>query len=146
MHWPEALHVDGPVYTSVTQVSAAHWVPEGYLRHAIAPSHFPSVEHIAAVRSRQVLRGSALPAGVAVQRPVAQLRHAPAQAVLQQMPGPPIVSLTQCWFAQSESREQGWPSTIVPQVPFAMQATPVLQSVAMVAVVQRVLQVPFEHW
>jgi hypothetical protein len=75
----------------------------------------PSVEHIAAVRSLQVVCGSAPPAATEVQVPsepeIAQLRQAPVQVVAQQTPS------AQCPFTQSASAVQVWPSTFLPQVP-----------------------------
>jgi hypothetical protein len=105
------------------QLSGAQMVPVGYFRQAPAPSHLPSVEHIAAVRSLQVPLGSAPPAAMDVQVPsepeTAQLRQAPVQVVAQQIPLalPPPLPPTQCPFTQSASAAQVWPSTFFPQVP-----------------------------
>jgi hypothetical protein len=143
MHWPDALHVDGPVYTSARHDSGAHTVVfAGYLRQAPAPSHFPSVPQLAAVMSTQMLCGSAEPAVVSVHRPVEQVRQAPVQTVLQHTPGPPATSATQCRFWQSSLAAQGCPSTFGPQLPLASHAMPSAQSAL---VVQRELQVPFAH-
>ena len=87
---------------SLTQVSGAQTVvPAGYFRQAPAPSHFPSVEHIAGVKSAQVPRGSAAPLATRVHFPCevpdsAQLRQAPVHAVLQQTPSAVAMSRTQC--------------------------------------------------
>ena len=124
-----------------TQVSGAQTVvPAGYFRHAPAPSHLPSVEHMAVPRSRQVPRGSLAPTATRVQRPRAvpdnaQLRHAPVHAVLQQTPS------TQCWFWQSVSAVQDSPSTKVPQL-LPVQAMP---GAHMATVVHEVSQAPFSH-
>lgn len=132
MHWPEALQVDGPVYTSAVQVSAAQTVvPAGYLRQPPAPSHLPSVPQVEAPISRHIVRGSAAPATDIVHLPTepasAQLRHAPVHAVLQQTPS------TQCWFKQSPSMEQACPSTLGPQLPVATtHAWPSAQSALVV--------------
>ena len=87
----------------------------GYFRQAPAPSHLPSVPHMAAVRSLQTLCGSAPPAAIDVHVPsdpgTAQLRQAPVQVVAQQTPS------AQCAFTQSASAAQVWPSTFFPQVP-----------------------------
>jgi hypothetical protein len=68
----------------------------------------------------------------------AQLLHEPVQVVLQQIPGVPVPSFTQCWFWQSLLAVHGWPSTRVPQL-LLTQAIPGAQSLF---VVQRVLQAP----
>lgn len=90
-------------------------MPTAYLRQAPAPSHLPSVEHIAAVRSLQTPCGSAPPAAIEVQDPsapaTAQLRQAPVQVVAQQTPS------AQWAFTQSASAVHDWPSTFFPQVP-----------------------------
>jgi hypothetical protein len=90
-------------------------VPAGYFRQAPAPSHLPSVAHIAAVVSLQTPCGSAPPAAIDVQVPsepgTAQLRQAPVQVVSQQTPS------AQCALTQSASAVQDWPFTFCPQVP-----------------------------
>lgn len=102
------------------QLSGAQTVPTGYFRQAPAPSHLPSVPHIAAVRSLQTPCGSAPPAAIDVQVPsepgTAQLRQAPVQVVAQQTPS------AQCPFTQSASALQVWPSTFFPQVPTVLPA------------------------
>ena len=85
--------------------------------------------------SMQVARGSAAPAVTRVQRPRElvrpQLRQAPVQSVLQQMPAPPAVSVTQWAFWHWEFIVQGWPSTRGPQLPLT-QAMPSAQSALVV--------------
>jgi hypothetical protein len=112
---PELLQVHCAVYALPEQLSGAQTVPVGYFRQAPAPSHLPSVEHIAAVKSLQTPCGSAPPAAIDVQVPsepgTAQLRQAPVQVVAQQTPS------AQCPFTQSASAVQVWPSTFLPQVP-----------------------------
>jgi hypothetical protein len=71
VHWPAPLQVDGAVYESFTQVSAAQTVPFPYRRHPPVPSHRPSVPHVAAVISVHICRGSTVPAATGVQRPSA---------------------------------------------------------------------------
>jgi hypothetical protein len=97
------------------QLSGPQTVPTAYFRQAPAPSHLPSVAHIAAVVSLQTPCGSAPPAAIDVQVPsepgTAQLRQAPVQVVAQQTPS------AQCPFTQSASAAQVWPSTFFPQVP-----------------------------
>jgi hypothetical protein len=142
MHWPDALHVDGPVYTSDTQASGAHTVVlAAYLRQPPVPSHLPSVPHVAAVMSVQVSRGSAAPNAAMVHLPMApasaQLRHAPVHAVLQQTPS------TQCWFWQSVLAAHFCPSSFGPQLPVAtMHEFPSAQSASEVHLE---MQPPFAH-
>lgn len=97
------------------QLSGAQTVPTGYFRQAPAPSHLPSVPHVAAVVSVQTPCGSAPPAAIDVQVPsepgIAQLRQAPVQVVPQQTPS------AQWAFTQSASAVQVWPSTFFPHVP-----------------------------
>jgi hypothetical protein len=80
-----------------------------------------------------------------LQRPrlpgIEQLRHAPAQAVLQQTPAPPAVSLTHWRLRQSSSAVHAWPSSLGPQLLFT-QAMPSAQSAA---VTQWELQRPLAH-
>ena len=126
MHWPEALQVEGPVYTSATQVSGEQTVvPAGYLRQAPVPSHFPSVPQLVAKVSLQVARGSEAPLAARVHLPrlpvSAQLRQAPVQGVLQQMPS------TQFLFWHSVLATHFCPSSFGPQVP-RTQAIPSAQS------------------
>jgi hypothetical protein len=94
MHWPEALQVDWPVYTSLAQVSVAQTVPVAYLRQPPVESHLPSVPHEAALMSTQMARGSAAPTATRAHLPArlgsAQLRHEPWHAFSQQTPS------TQC--------------------------------------------------
>jgi hypothetical protein len=99
------------------------------------------VPQVAAVMSTQVPRGSTAPAAVEVQVPVEQVRHAPAQALLQHTPWPAGVSLTQNWLWQSVLAVQVCPSTLGPQL-LLTQAIPSAQSAL---VVQRELQAPFAH-
>ncbi|MEP6654345.1 MAG: hypothetical protein ABJA82_13365 [Myxococcales bacterium] len=81
--------------------------------------------------SVHIRRGSGAPAATELQRPrlpgMEQLRHAPAQAVLQQMPLPAALSLTQLRLRQSWLAVQGWPSSLGPQL-LLTQATPSAQS------------------
>ena len=95
--------------------------------------------------SVQVRRGSADPAATIVQRPrelaSAQLRQAPVQSVLQQIPGPVAMSFTQCAFWHSAFALHGWPSTLGPQLPFT-QAMPSAQSAF---VVHLLLHAPLTH-
>jgi hypothetical protein len=142
VHTPAALQVEACVSVLPEQVSGAQTVPAAYFRQAPAPSHLPSVEHIAAVRSLQTPRGSAPPAVIMVQVPsepaTAQLRQAPVQVVAQQIPS------TQFPSTQSAATVQVCPSTFWPQVPTVLpvgmvQACPGAQSAA---VVQDSLQAP----
>jgi hypothetical protein len=85
------------------------------LRQAPLPSHFPSVEHIAGVRSLQTVCGSAPPAATLVHVPsepaTAQLLQAPVQVVAQQTPS------AQWALTQSPSAVQDCPFTFCPQLP-----------------------------
>lgn len=114
-HWPEALHVDSGVATSLAQVAGAHLKPTGYLRQAPAPSHFPSVPHDAGPWSMHSFgaRGSDRPFGTGTQRPAEpdklQLRQVPPQASLQHTPS------TQKPDTQSLAALQVWPSGFLPQ-------------------------------
>ena len=101
-------------------------VPAAQYRQFPEPSHFPSVPQVAADMLAHIVRGSAPPAGVRVQRPIEpgeeQLRHAPVQAVLQHTPS------TQLPFWQSVLATQTCPSTsLEPQLLFT-QGWPSLQS------------------
>jgi hypothetical protein len=76
----------------------------------------PSCPQLAAPWSAQTLRGSAAPAGTAVQRPIedgsAQLRHAPPHASPQHTPS------TQNPLPHSLASAQGAPIGFGPQLPF----------------------------
>ena len=64
---PLAVHSDAGVKTPVSQRSAPHTVPTGYLRHPPPPSQRPSVPQAVGPRSRQMPRWSVLPGATAVQ-------------------------------------------------------------------------------
>jgi hypothetical protein len=116
-------------------------VPIAYFRQTPVPSHLPSVPHVAAVASLHVSRGSAAPLAAIVHLPTepasAQLRHAPAQAVLQQTPS------MQFPFWHSVLLAHFCPSSFGPQLPIATtQAMPSAQSAF---VVHLELHAPFAH-
>lgn len=142
---PAPLHVDAAVYRSATQISPAQTVLAGYSRHSPVPLHLPSVPQLAAVMSAHIRRGSGAPTATELQRPklpaMEQLRHAPTQAVLQQMPPPAALSLTQFRLRQSWLAVQAWPSSLGPQLLFT-QAIPSAQSAD---VTHLELQRPFAH-
>ena len=107
------------------QVSSAHSVPTGQLWQPPLPSHLPLVEQLLCGISLHMLRGSAVPAAIGVQRPIVaarlQLRHAPVHAWSQQTPSTQWL----CWHSASAVHD--WPSCFGPQV-LLTQAMPVSQS------------------
>jgi hypothetical protein len=136
MHCPVLVQVDGGVYTLAAHVSPAQTVPTAYFRQPPAPSHLPSAPHAAAPPSLHMLRLSAAPAAMDVQRPIdegrAQLRQAPLQASAQQTPS------AQKPEAHSAAVVHIWPFCLGPQLPLT-HWWPIWQS-ALVS--HRLLQAP----
>ncbi|SRR6266540_1774887 len=114
-HLPVASQVDAGVYIAFAHFSAAHKVPDAYLRHDPAPSHFPSVPQLDAAWVAQAARGSLAPAGTTEQRPIAddsaQVLHDPVHALSQHTPS------TQKPLVQSPAAVHTWPLLLVPQLP-----------------------------
>lgn len=116
VHMPLPSQVDGGVATLPAQAPAAHTVPAGYLRQAPLPSHLPSVLQVVAAATAHIMRGSALPAGIAVQVPgeaaTLHARHDPQALAAQQTPS------TQLPLAHCPPDVHGRPSPRkLPQVP-----------------------------
>jgi hypothetical protein len=106
----------------LSQCSAAQIVPGSYEWQPAEPSHFPSCPQLCWPWSTHTLRGSAAPAGTAVQRPIAdgraQVRQAPPHAPSQQTPS------TQKLLLQSLAAAHGCPFGLRPQLPFASHTWP----------------------
>jgi hypothetical protein len=146
-HWCEPLHLEGSVYALFLQLSGPHSVPVAYFWHAPLPSQRPLVSQLLAPLSLQVLRGSALPAGMFVHVPAlsAELhwRHPPWQDEVQQTPS------TQKPESHSMASVHLTPGPFLPQSPIVMlptvvclQGCPAWQSLS---ALHEVPQAPFVH-
>ena len=137
---PVALHVDAGLKTLAAHDCPAQIVPTLYFAQPPAPSHRPFVPHEAAFMSTHAPRGSTLSAAMSVHFPgadaSAQLRQAPAQAVLQQRPS------TQFFEAHSPAVAQLWPSAFGPHEP-ATQTCPFSQSALVTHAAVHVIPL---HW
>jgi hypothetical protein len=86
-HVPIPSHDRGDDSVDPVQLAAPQFVPAAYLRHAPAPSHFPSVAHDVPPMSMHWVAGlGAVPAATGRHVPVAHVLQVAAQPVLQQMP------------------------------------------------------------
>src|SRR5262245_51964858 len=122
---PMPSHVPAVFSRSPLQDGATQMVSPAYRAQPPTPSQAPVCPQLAGPWSRQIRRGSSLPASTGQQvptRPVwLQLTQAPRQPMLQQTPS------VQNPDAQSPSLEQTAPRGLGPQLPLT-QVTPSTQS------------------
>jgi hypothetical protein len=141
---PAASHADPRVMTDppAAQLGASHTLPAGYLRHAPAPSHAPSVPHESMPMSSQPAFGSD-PAGANVQVPrwpVSAQDLQPPQASAQQIPWAhsPLrqspLAAQESPFGRRDVHDPPW------------HVSPAMQSPSVVHVVRQEAPGPHRYW
>ena len=138
---PVPLHVRGGVYVDPAQLCCTQTVPLAYIRQPPPPSHAPSLPQVEGSLVAHWPSGSS-PAGTSVQAPSAaarpQDRHAPVQAVRQQVP------CSQKPLAHSAAVVHDAPLVRLPQLP-ALQTLGATQSSSAPHVIRQAPVVPHRY-